>query len=88
MAEEQTDYIIIGGGTASYVLASYLYQLAPHLTVLLLGAGPDQHSNRLITFQRTKTPPQPSRIELQNNYSSASQQSAAIQLCRKSPIRL
>jgi choline dehydrogenase-like flavoprotein len=50
MAEKHTDYIVIGGGTADCVLASRLHQAAPHLTTLLLEAGPDQHSNPHITL--------------------------------------
>lgn len=48
MAEEHADYIIMGGGTAGYVLATRLHQAAPKLSILLLEVGPDQLSNPLI----------------------------------------
>jgi choline dehydrogenase-like flavoprotein len=43
------DYIIVGGGIAGTVLASRLHQSLPHLSILLIEAGPDATSNPLVT---------------------------------------
>jgi choline dehydrogenase-like flavoprotein len=50
MAEQQADYIIIEGGAAGCVLAFCLAQYRPDLSILLLEAGPDEHSNPLMTL--------------------------------------
>lgn len=45
MAASSYDYVIVGGGLAGCVLASRLHTRHPHLSIALIEAGPDQHSN-------------------------------------------
>ncbi|RDW58449.1 putative glucose dehydrogenase protein [Coleophoma crateriformis] len=42
-------YIIIGGGIAGSVVASRLHERLPHLSILLIEAGPDVVNNPLVT---------------------------------------
>jgi choline dehydrogenase-like flavoprotein len=45
----QYHYIIIGGGIAGSVLASRLHESLPHLSILLIEAGPVVENNPLVT---------------------------------------
>ena len=43
------DYVILGGGLAGCVVATRLKEYEPAASVVLVEAGPDEHSNALIT---------------------------------------
>ena len=42
------DYLIVGGGHAGCVLAARLLLADPHLSIIIIEAGPDEHENPLI----------------------------------------
>ena len=71
MAATTPDILIVGGGLCGCVLASRLKERKPDLTITLLEAGPDEHSNPKIThplqaFSNHGT-------ELEYNYKTAPQ---------------
>lgn len=48
-SNSEYDYIIIGGGIGGSVVASRLHERLPHLSILLIEAGPDVSQNSLVT---------------------------------------
>lgn len=56
MVNSSHNYIVIGGGIVGSVVASRLHGIRPHLSILLLEAGPDVTEHPLIpdgrNFQR------------------------------------
>lgn len=72
-------YIIIGGGIAGSVVASRLHERLPHLSILLIEAGPDVVDNPLVTEIKNALDVQGS--ELDWSYSSVPQKHLNNRIC-------
>jgi choline dehydrogenase-like flavoprotein len=73
------DYIVIGGGIAGSVVASRLAERFPHLSILLIEAGPEVANNPLVTDNRNG--PRLVGSELDWNYSTVPQRHLNDRVC-------